>query len=262
MLPAAASLRLSRRLAFSVGATAGLWASMELDRAVHSPDLAEDILQKWVWRWARAVVRSLEVEVDAAGAHVEGGGRYPRLGDNGKGRLFVMNHRSAIDIFLTFLLTEGHLVSRHDLAGWPFVGQGAQRLGTLFVDRASMRSGASVLKLMARSLDRGLAISIYPEGTAYDGDEVRAFRAGAFRAAQMAQAEVVPIGIAYDDPAAYYRDETFPDHVRRVVALPRLRAALSFGEPLSPVDMTLTELRDAAQAAVQKQVHRSRARLG
>lgn len=252
--------RLSRRLGVATSTTLGLWACMDVETLLSSGD-PEAIQHKWVGRWARRVLTSLGVTVLADGPNVGEGQRYPGRAPSGKGRLFILNHRSAIDIFLTFALTEGHLVSRHDLAEWPMVGRGARRVGTLFVDRNSMVSGASVLKLMTRALEQGRGIAIYPEGTAFSGDEVRPFRPGAFRAAQRSGAEIIPLGVAYDNPAAYYGDETFAAHTQRVVALPQLRASVVVGEPLLPGDLPLAELRDHAQAAVQKLVHRARDRL-
>lgn len=242
-------------------ATLGLWACMDIETAVNRRDDPLDIQHKWVGRWARRVLATLGVEVCAQGDHIEDGGRYPGRAPDGLGRLFILNHRSAIDIFLTFALTEGHLVSRHDLADWPVVGRGAKRLGTLFVDRSSMVSGASVLKLMTKALEQGIGIAIYPEGTAFSGDEVRPFRPGAFRAAQKTGASIVPLGVAYDDPAAYYGDESFGAHTQRVVGLRRLRASVVAGEPISPEGLRLEQLRDRAHDSVQALVHRARAAL-
>jgi len=254
------TLRLSRRLGVAMTTTLGLWACMDLETAVGRGD-AEAIQHKWVGRWARQVLDTIGVTVVASGDHIADGGRYPGRAPNGRGRLFIVNHRSAIDIFLTFALTEGHLVSRHDLADWPVVGRGAKRLGTLFVDRSSMVSGASVLKLMTKALEQGTAIAIYPEGTAFSGDEVRPFRPGAFRAAQKTGAEIIPLGVAYDDPAAYYGDESFGAHTQRVVGLRKLRASVVAGDPIAPEGLELKALRDRAHDAVQALVHRARAQL-
>lgn len=244
-----------------MSATLGLWACMDIETALSRRGDPLDIQHKWVGRWARRVLDTIGVEIEAQGEHIADGGRYPGRAPDGLGRLFILNHRSAIDIFLTFALTEGQLVSRHDLADWPVVGRGAKRLGTLFVDRSSMVSGASVLKLMTKALEQGLGIAIYPEGTAFSGDEVRAFRPGAFRAAQKTGASIVPLGVAYDDPAAYYGDESFGAHTQRVVSLPKLRASVVAGEPISAEGLELKALRDRAHESVQALVHRARAAL-
>jgi len=254
-------LRFTTRTSACLTTTLSLWACLDVETAVCHPLTHETLMHKWVGRWARTVVRLLNVELDASGLHVGTGNAYPGRGANERGRVFVLNHRSAIDIFLTFACTESYLVSRHDLASWPLVGSGAHRLGTLFVDRNSPRSGASVLKQMTRKLQQGSGVAIFPEGTAFAGDEVRPFRPGAFRAAQRIGAEIIPVGIAYADEAAYYGDESFGAHVQRVASLPRLKAAMVFGAPIEPGQGKLTELRDHTREVVQQLVHDARARL-
>jgi lyso-ornithine lipid O-acyltransferase len=252
----AGRLRFATRALAATTATAGYLAALELETRLRRDD-AMALVHGWVPRWASALLA-----IFGAALRVEGhASPYPGRSDAGLGRLFVMNHRSAMDILVVLATTEAHLVSRHDLAAWPGIGVGARRIGTMFVDRASMRSGATVLKEMTRALRAGRGVGIFPEGTAYPGDEVRPFRPGAFKAAIRTGAEVVPMGIAYADAAAYYGDETFSKHLERVASLPQLRAAVVFGEPLAPDGKRLVDLRDEARAAVQALVGRARSLL-
>ena len=258
----ARDLRAAARGAAFLGTTVGLWACLDVDTLVSARDRREALLHAWVVRWARSLLRIFDVQLDARGLFVEQGNAYPGGGNAGIGRVFVMNHRSGMDIPIAFAVAEAHLVSRHDLAAWPLIGRGARRLGTLFVDRSSMRSGATVLKAMTRTLRNGCGVTIFPEGTAFAGDQVRPFRPGAFNAAIRTGADIVPLGIAYGDEAAMFGDETFPTHMRRVSALPELRVALDVGTPIASKDKTVSELRDETRARVQTLVHQARARLG
>lgn len=253
-------LRLSGRALGAVASTAGHLAAFELDTRRRRLD-STALLPTWVPRWSRSLMRlfgvSLAIEGTAGLSEP-----YPGRGPGGVGRIFVMNHRSAIDVLVLFATTEAQLVSRHDLAAWPGIGFGARRIGTMFVDRASMRSGATVLKEMTRTVAAGRGIALFPEGTAFAGDEVHPFRPGAFKASIRTDAEIIPMGIAYADAAAYYGDESFADHVRRVGGLRHLEAALVFGEPIHPGAKKLVDLREETRTAVQALVHRARARLG
>ena len=74
---------------------------------------------------------------------------------------------------------------------------------------------------------------MFPEGTAYAGDEVRPFRPGAFKAAQRAGAQVVPLGIAYENPLAYYTEKSFMEHMKRIASFKSLRIVVEAGEPMS-----------------------------
>jgi 1-acyl-sn-glycerol-3-phosphate acyltransferase len=255
-----ASLRLPLRTAAFVGTTVGMYGLLEVETALTKRAQHEAVLSKWIGRYGRTLLDIYGVSVIATGAHLERRERYPGTDERGLGRLFVMNHRSALDIALGIALFEATMVSRADLARWPLLGTVARRVGTLFVDRESKRSGASVLRAMDAAVRAGRAVMIFPEGTTFTGDEVRPFKAGAFQTAQRTGAEVVPVGLAYDRNEVAFLDEGFATHLRRVSGVPHTRASLMVGEPLRPTAQP-TELQRRAHEAVQALVHRARAAL-
>jgi 1-acyl-sn-glycerol-3-phosphate acyltransferase len=239
-----------------------MWAVLESDFLIRRKKPRIDVINAWVPRWASALLWIFGIRVDARGPHVERGEIYPGRGAGGAGRIFVMDHRSGVDIPIVFTLAAAHVISRHDLADWPLLGPGARRIGTLFVDRASRRSGAEVLKQVDDALDRGEGVAMFPEGTAFAGDEVREFRPGAFKAAVRAGSEIVPMGIAYENPDAYYRNESFLDHMKRGASFRCLRVAVEVGDPIradkasSPV-----ELKGMARQRVVELVAKARERI-
>ena len=255
------NLRFAGRLALFVAATLFLWACMEIDFILRRRTPRINLLNKWVPRWAGALRWIFGFTIEAHGPYVGEGQVYPGRDERGVGRIFVMNHRSGADIPVTFVLLEAHVISRHDLANWPLIGPGARRIGTLFVDRSSRRSGADVLRQVAGALEKGEGISMFPEGTAYAGDEVRAFRPGAFKAAQRAGAQIVPLGIAYENPAAYYTDKSFMAHMKRIARFKRLRVIVEAGEPMSPDDDSPVEFKDHVRERVIELVAAARDRL-
>jgi len=186
---------------------------------------------------------------------------YPGRGANGVGRIFVANHSSMLDIPIIFSIAEAHCISRHDVANWPLIGLGARRVGTLFVDRSSTRSGANVLRQVDEALERGEGVAMFPEGTVSTGDELHEFRNGAFNAAVRAGAEIVPLAIAYGHPDAYYQKLSFMEHTKRIAMLRRLPVAIEIGEPLVVGDLTSLELKDRAREQVLQLLQRARARL-
>jgi 1-acyl-sn-glycerol-3-phosphate acyltransferase len=254
-------LRVGTRGTACVGVTVGALGCYDAVRRFRPQAEHHGLMHHWLARWARTSLRVLGVELHAEGRHVERREIYPGRGPSGVGRVFVMNHRSGLDIPVALAIARAHLVSRHDLASWPLVGHGARTIGTLFVDRSSMRSGATVLRAMCHTLEEGCGVTIFPEGTAFAGDEVRPFRPGAFTAAQRTGAEIVPIGIAYAEAEATYGDESFGDHLKRVAAMGELHAALQIGEPIQPADRSAVELRNLTRTAVQALVDQARGRL-
>lgn len=256
-----AKLRMAWRLTAFVAATLALWAGLEFDIFVRRRTPRIQLINKWVPRWARTLLWIFGIRVDARGPQVQRGKLFPGRGAGGVGRIFVMNHRSGVDIPVLFTQVEAHVISRHDLANWPLLGPGARRIGTLFVNRASRRSGAEVLQQVDDALARGEGVAMFPEGTAYAGDDIRDFKPGAFKAAQRSGAEIVPMGVAYENPDAYYRDESFLEHMKRGASFRCLRVAVEIGEPLTVEAGSAVELKDLARQQVIELVARARQRV-
>lgn len=254
-------LRASARSGAFVGLTFSLLACLEADLRASPASRQIPVTYKWMARYGHALLGLYGLEVTARGPHLEEGEIYPAQDDRGLGRIFVMNHRSMLDIFVDLAFIEANTVSRADLAGWPVIGLAARRVGTLFVDRSDKRSGAAVINAMVAGLESGRGVMVYPEGTTFAGDEVRPFRAGAFLAAQRAGAEIVPVGIAYGGSSASFVRESFPAHYRRVAGSPTTRIGLVAGEPFRATGSDVEEITSRAHAEVQALVYQARAAI-
>lgn len=237
-----------------VGLTAAmlpLYLSHHRVAAEADKDLVRDL---WVRRWARALLDLFSIEVVVTG-------NVPpptRRGD--RGRLIVANHRSAIDIGVILATFGGTMVSRADIAGWPVIGAAARSVGTVFVDRGDAKSGANTIRAIQKQLDDGRTIAIFPEGTTFDGDEVRPFHGGAFIAAARAGAEILPVGLAYPaSSGAAYFNETFLKHLSRMARSTRTRMGLAVGTPILATKGTRAGvLCEQAHAAVRELVREAR----
>lgn len=183
----------------------------------------------WLRRWCRSQFALFDIRPT-----VVGGEPYARLnGSTAPGRLVVANHRSAIDIILLMNVFGGYVISRADIANWPLLGLGARRFGTVFVDRADPKSGAKTIRAISERLKRGHTVCLFPEGTTFEGDEVRPFHGGAFLAAKDAAAEIVPVGIAYGSGSkAAYVGTTFVEHLAQVAASEATPVAVVVGAPV------------------------------
>lgn len=251
-----ASLRIPARVATFAGYCLALYAQYETVSRLRGESNERQL--RYIRRFGRRLLRTWNVELVARGPFVERGEQVPRRGKNGKGRIFISNHRSMLDVPVTIDLCEGRHVSRADLSKWPIVGLVARRAGTLFVERDSRASGAKVLLEMVNQVEKGEAVIVYPEGTTFAGDEVRPFRHGAFTAAKRTDAEIVPIGLAYEGAAASFGDETFVEHMTRVSRAPATRCAAVVGEPIPSEGLELDELKRRSHEAVQALVHEAR----
>lgn len=261
MLPLLDWIRFPARTAGFVGLTFTLYGMLELDTALSPHPEHERVLQKWIERYGKGLLKLYGVDMRARGPYVEEGRRYPGRSDNGIGRMFVMNHRSGLDIPITLAHVEATILSRADLSGWPVIGMAARRVGTLFVDRQSKSSGAAVIVAMANALAQGRGIMVYPEGTTFSGDEVRPFRVGAFKAAHETAAEIIPVGLAYEGEAMSFGDESFSKHMVRVSTAKGVKAAISIGEPILAAERTVEETMEAVKTSMQALVYEARGLL-
>ncbi len=244
------------------GGFLGLTAAMLppfLARMATTSDADRDVVRDaWVGQWARALLGLFSIEVVIDGAVPS-----PTQG-RGRGRLVVTNHRSAIDIGVVLATFGGTMVSRADLAGWPVLGAAAKAVGTVFVDRSSAKSGAGAIRAIQKHLEQGHTINLFPEGTTFDGDDVRPFHGGAFIAAVRAEAEILPIGIAYPRASgAAFVNETFVAHLARMSKSGATRMAVSIGTPfVARKSDRATDVTKRAHEEVQGLVTRARERCG
>ncbi len=217
----------------------------------------DHVRDAWVKAWARTLLRIFGVEVQVRGSVPP----ETASGASGaKGRVIVANHRSALDIGVLLSTFGGTMVSRADLARWPLVGAAARSVGTIFVERTKIESGAAVVRTVQRHLEAGRTVVVFPEGTTFDGDEVRPFQRGAFVAAAFAGAEILPVGLAYPRASsAAFVDESFPQHLARMARGAGTRVGLVVGEPfLASGGARAHALATRAHGAVQDLVHQAR----
>jgi 1-acyl-sn-glycerol-3-phosphate acyltransferase len=245
--------RTPARVAAIGGVSAAMLTALAIEERVR--EVTFERRDAYVRRWAGTLLRLLAVDVriDAASSALAKGTR-PRL--------VVANHRSTLDILLLLSLFGGNLLARGDMADWPLIGVLARRAGTLFVDRGDPASGAAAVQRIRERLRQGVTIGVFPEGTTYAGDEVREFQGGAFIAIARESGDVVPVGIAYEQPEAVYGDEPVMDHMKRLVGAPLLRVGVAVGEAVVAPRTHIRSLADSMRREVQALVYRARALTG
>ncbi|MFW5740050.1 MAG: lysophospholipid acyltransferase family protein, partial [Myxococcota bacterium] len=138
--------------------------AVEAHQRVSSPERRDEIFDRHMRVWVRTLLRLFGVSVK----------QHPRAAPSkaARARLVVSNHRSPIDIAVLLSIFGGQVLSRGDLSGWPILGTAARKAGTIFVDREQSASGAHAIRQIRRRLQAGATITVFPEGTTFQGDEV------------------------------------------------------------------------------------------
>jgi len=154
--------------------------------------------------------------------------------------LVVANHLSYIDVLVLSAEMPCFFVAKMEVGGWPFFGRAARSGGTIFVDRGSSESAKSVAEQMKERLMLSIPVPVllFPEGTSTDGREVIRFHSRLIDPATSLGAPITAAAIRYtihdgtpERELCWYGDETFVNHLWKVLGVGGFEAVVQFGEP-------------------------------
>lgn len=116
--------------------------------------------------------------------------------------IFLMNHQSAIDIPVAFLVLKTPLrfIAKRVLARVPFLGWYMWATGMIFVEREkNPRDAVASIERAGARIRAGASILAYPEGTRSRDSRVLPFKKGPFVVAIESRVPVVPVAISGAD---------------------------------------------------------------
>jgi 1-acyl-sn-glycerol-3-phosphate acyltransferase len=184
----------------------------------------------WMRRWNRSVASLTGMRLRVSGEPPAGAA------------LLVANHTSYLDIVTLSLPMDCTFVSKNDVADWPLIGFASRRSRTIFIDRQSSRSIRSALEDIDNTLNDGLSVVLFPEGTTTSGDTVTPFRSSLLELAVAKNLPVYYASIHYQTPegdppardvVCWWGDTPFFQHVFNLFRLHGFEAWVTFGpEPL------------------------------
>lgn len=171
--------------------------------------------------------------------------------------LIVANHVSWTDIIALASVAPMSFLAKSEVATWPLLGTLARLQGTVFIKRGDRQQLSLINAELARLLQDGTSLAVFPEGTSTHGVLRPRFNSSHFEAAQLADATIMPVAIFYADEAGqadvgWYGDMTFLPHLWRLLKKNHVECHLHFDEAI-PV-----QGRDRKSLALESQerVHR------
>lgn len=171
--------------------------------------------------WSRIICKSLLLPVTVTGQeNIETGRPY----------IIVANHQSAFDIFLLY----GYIgirfkwLMKKELARIPLVGTACTKAGFIYIDRSSRVNSMGSIDKAAETLQHGMSMAIFPEGTRSADGRMGRFKKGAFLLAEDLMIPVLPVTIG----GAF---EVMSKHSKTVSWHP---LSLTIHEPIQPTDMS------------------------
>lgn len=202
--------------------------------------------------WARTFCRLLGLQMRVTGPRPTGS------------FFLVSNHVSYVDIPLIAANVDATFVAKADLRGWPLLGRVSTIVDTIFIDRSRKRDLMRVMELVEKSLDQGLAVVVFPEGTSSRGEDVLRFKPSLLELPATRRDPVYHATVSYRTPAnrppahrivCWWGDAPFLSHFLRLLALPSFEATLAFGEePIRGEDRKVlaAQLRTAMRAGFRR----------
>jgi len=184
--------------------------------------------------WSRLQCGILGLQVDVLGRPPDG--RY----------VMVANHLSYLDIWVLLWLCPSVFVAKGEIADWPLFGWVARSAGTLFVDRETRADVLRVGRQMTERLDAGIPLTLFPEGAASPGVDVRPFMPSLLQPAAATGAPCYGATLSYEstDPSiapgshiCWHDSSPFLPHILRLADARDLRATVRFtDEPVRSRD--------------------------
>lgn len=138
--------------------------------------------------WGKAVLWGIDASVTITGLeHVPSDERV----------CFVANHQGDLDfvVMLAYLPRPVGFIAKSEAMWFPFINVWIAGLGSAFIHRGNARRGMRAIDRGVRSIERGNAIVIFPEGTRSRGPAMLPFHKGSFKLATRSNATIVPVTI-------------------------------------------------------------------
>lgn len=170
--------------------------------------------------------------------------------------LIAANHLSWLDVPILHSACAMGFVAKAEIENWPIFNFIASTGGTIFHQRGNHDSAAGVSSLMAQRLEKGRAVTIFPEGGIKPGSSMRIFHARMFRAAVDVGCPVQPVMIRYmrdgsiDDDVSFRVGESMMWNFVRMLAKPAATAQVHFLPATDATGKPRRVLADTARAAV------------
>lgn len=138
--------------------------------------------------WSKAFCLFSLVKVEVKG--------YENIKDE-ESYVFVSNHQGAYDIFLIYGYLNHNFkwVMKHTLRKVFLVGKACEKAGHIFVDRTNPKGIQRTIAEAKETLQGGMSVVIFPEGTRSETGKIKKFKRGAFQLAVDLNMPVVPLTI-------------------------------------------------------------------
>lgn len=171
-----------------------------------------------------------------------------------KNYLIVSNHLSYLDVLIISSIIPSCFVTSKEIKDSFFLGQIVTLAGCLFVDRRDKRNLKNEIGELRDALRHNLSVTIFPEATSTNGNEVIRFRRPLFESSIATGKPILPLTINYKkissrpvnasnrDIVCWYGDMDFLPHFLKVLEQDSIDVELVFCPVIIPEMVNSLEL--------------------
>lgn len=196
----------------------------------------------WLHGCTPTVLRILGIHVEQIGQPDE------------EAQLIVSNHLSYVDVFTLASRRPVVFLSKWEVQEWPWGGTLARCAGTLYIKRLIRGDVPRALADVIATVDDGVTVVMFLEGTTTDGSSVLPFSSALLQPAVDRGWKIQTCRINYDveergspEGIAWVGDTAFFEHVQGLVGLDHATATVAFGPTFQ----------GSNRKALSKQLHES-----
>ena len=207
---------------------AGMFVVAGTELAVKRPQTREQRAD-WLHRFCARAMRGMGIEIDFVG-------RFPERGS------VISNHLSYVDIVVFAALHPCVFVAKAEIAAWPVVGWMTTMSGTVYVARGHGGSAMKARRGMQDTVDAGLPVVFFPEGTTTNGRQMLKFHSGLLAQAMLGGGPVTAAHVRYSlvadngpgvsvaDDVCYWGNRNMLAHIFKFLGLRGVRAEVRFAD--------------------------------
>jgi len=191
-----------------------------------------------IQKWARGLLRILNIRLIV---HPEGVGY--------QGGLLVSNHMGYLDIVVHAAFSGMRFCPKSDVRSWPVMGWYVELTHPIWIDRRSRLKSKEALQEFCSTLEHGVPLIVYPEGTSTDGKQVLPFKTSSFEVASTGGFAIQPIVTIYRvpegaDSPCWYTDIGMVPHLWKLLGIPWIQCDIYVLPQIAAEGRTRKELAD------------------
>ncbi len=136
--------------------------------------------------WARGILKVSGVKVEVHGQE--------KL-RKGQPYIFISNHQGAFDILagIVAIPVTMRFIAKKELFRIPIFAQGMRAVGMIPIDRGNSQEARKSLEEAAQTLQKGVSVLIFPEGTRSLDGNIKPFKKGGFVLALKSGLPIMPM---------------------------------------------------------------------